>query len=85
MQGGNPFGGQGFGQPGFGGVPFDENDSFIAGGGAQRRKQQDPNSNEIEREHGVFHEKLGSILGPAYVGGKQLISISRWFLDSYIP
>ncbi|CAI2379829.1 unnamed protein product [Moneuplotes crassus] len=68
MQGGNPFDRQGFGQPGFGGMPFDENDSFIAGGGVQKRRRQDPNSNEIQREHGVFHEKLGSILGPAYVG-----------------
>ena len=70
MQGGNPYGQQGFGQPGFGGMKFDEDDSFIVGGGRGRRKKQDPNSTEIQREHGVFHEKLGSILGPAYIGGK---------------
>ena len=69
MQGGNPFGGQGFGQSPYG-MGFDEDDSFIVGGRNRQRKPQDPNQQEIERHSGVFHEKLGSIIGPAYIGGK---------------
>ena len=83
MQGGNPFGQQGFGQPGFGGMNFDENDSFIVGGG-RKRKPSDPNSPDIQREHGVFHEKLGSIIGPAYVGGKYIIR-KAVFIHKNIP
>ena len=87
MQGGNPFGQPGFGQPGMG-MNFDEDDSFVIGGGRRNRKQVDPNNPEIERQHGVFHEKLGSILGPSYIIGKSLqqhnyISKSKFHLNFY--
>ena len=76
MQGGNPYGQQGFGQPGMGGgMNFDEDDSFIIGGSRRNRKPADPNSPDIERHSGVFHEKLGSIIGPGYIGGKFSIAI----------
>ena len=68
MQGGNPYGNQGFGGPG---MSFEDNDSFIIGGSRKNRKRDDPNNQEIERQHGVFHDKLGSIIGPAYIGGNQ--------------
>lgn len=68
MQGGNPFGAQGFGGPG--GMGFEQDDSFIIGGNRHKAKKVDPNSPTVNREGGVFHEKLGSIIGPAYIGGK---------------
>ena len=70
MQGGNPYGnpGQGFGAPGFG-TGFDQDNSFIISGDRKRHKKEDPNDPVVERGAGVFHEKLGSIIGPAYISG----------------
>ena len=61
----SPFGGQGYG------MPFDDDNMFVVGDRRGRRVHQDPNSPVVKRESGVFHEKLGSIIGPAYIGGNE--------------
>ena len=68
MQSGFGSGQSPFGGPGMG-MQFDDDNSFIVGDRRGRRTQHDPNSPVVKRESGVFHEKLGSIIGPAYVGG----------------
>eukprot|EP00345_Euplotes_harpa_P013165 CAMPEP_0168335846 /NCGR_PEP_ID=MMETSP0213-20121227/11168_1 /TAXON_ID=151035 /ORGANISM="Euplotes harpa, Strain FSP1.4" /LENGTH=115 /DNA_ID=CAMNT_0008340883 /DNA_START=24 /DNA_END=371 /DNA_ORIENTATION=+ len=67
---GNPFGGGGqspYGAPGYG-MQFEDDNMFFVGGDRKSRAKHDPNSPVVQRESGVFHEKLGSIIGPSYVG-----------------
>ena len=75
MQGGNPFGGN---NPY---MSFDDDNKFIIQGDRRRSKKVDPNSPTVEREGGVFHEKLGSIIGPSYIGGKHSLSFKIDFVQ----
>ena len=50
---------------------MDEDDTFIVGDRRGRRKGPQQDDDMINRSHGVFAEKVGSIIGPTYISSKR--------------